>query len=58
MLIENRNNEIHITVSSDIDEFGLNRIIEYLKCLEIATKSKGKQSDINKLTNEVNSIIL
>jgi len=56
MLIENAdNNKITITVSSSVDKFGLQRIIDYLKYLEATSKSKAKQSDIDKLADEVNS---
>jgi hypothetical protein len=56
MLIENVDkNKITITVSSSVDKFGLQRLIDYLKYLEATSKSKAKQSDIDKLADEVNS---
>lgn len=56
MLIERTsNNQITIKVSSSIDSFGLQRIIDYIKYLEATSKSKAKQSDINKLADEVNA---
>ena len=56
MLIERRdNNQITITVSSEIDSFGLQRLIDYVKYLEVTAKSKAKQSDIDKLADEVNA---
>jgi hypothetical protein len=56
MLIESAdNNKITITVSSSIDKFGLQRIIDYLKYLEATSTSKAKQSDIDMLAKEVNS---
>ena len=55
MIIENSNNKITITVSSSIDKFGLQRLIDYIKYLEATSKSKAKQSDIDKLADEVNS---
>ncbi len=56
MLIENvDNNKITITVSSSIDKFGLQRLIDYIKYLEATSKSKAKQSDIDQLADEVNS---
>ena len=52
MLIERtNNNEIKITVSSSIDNFGLQRIIDYLKYLEATSKSKAKQSAVDKLAD-------
>ncbi len=56
MLIERTtNNQIIITVSSSIDSFGLQRIIDYVKYLEATSKSKAKQSDVDKLADEVNA---
>jgi len=56
MLIERtNNNQITITVSSSVDSFGLQRLIDYVKYLEATSKSKAKQSDIDKLADEVNS---
>lgn len=56
MLIERANNDtITITVSSSVDSFGLQRLIDYVKYLEAITKSKVKQSDIDKLADEVNA---
>jgi hypothetical protein len=56
MLIERtENNEITITVSSSVDSFGLQRLIEYLKYLEATAKSKPRQKEIDKLADEVNA---
>lgn len=56
MLIENAdNNKITITVSSSVDRFGLQRLIDYLKYLEATSSTRVKQSDIDKLADEVNS---
>lgn len=56
MTIERTNsNQITITVSSSVDSFGLQRLIDYVKYLEATSKSKAKQSDIDKLANEVNA---
>jgi len=55
MIIENAdNNKITITVSSSIDRFGLQRLIDYLKYLEATSNSKAKQSAVDKLADEVN----
>lgn len=55
MLIENtENNQITITVSNSVDSFGLQRVIGYVKYLEATSKSKAKQSDIDKLADEMN----
>jgi hypothetical protein len=56
MLIERtRDNQITITVSSSVDSFGLQRLIDYVKYLEATAKSKAKQSDVDKLADEVNA---
>ncbi len=56
MLVERTNNDkIVITLSSSVDSFGLQRLIDYLKYLEATSKSKAKQSDVDKLADEVNA---
>jgi hypothetical protein len=56
MLIERTsNNQITIKVSSTVDSFGLQRIIDYIKYLENTSKSKAKQVDIDALADEVNA---
>jgi hypothetical protein len=56
MLIENTsNNKITITLSSSVDKFGLQRLIDYVKYLEATSKSTVKQSDIDELADEVNA---
>lgn len=56
MLIERKNNnQITITVSSSVDSFGLQRLIDYVKYLEATSKSKVKQADIDKLANDINA---
>ena len=56
MLIENANKDkITITIPSSIDRFGLQRIIDYLKYLELTSKSKATQADADKLAEETNS---
>jgi hypothetical protein len=56
MLVERiENNRITISFSSGIDIFGIQRLIEYAKYLEVASKSKAKRIDVNKLAEEVNS---
>ena len=55
MLIEkSKGNQFTITISSSIDSFGLQRLIGYIKYLEATSKSKAKQADVDKLTNEIN----
>ena len=55
MLIERtNNNQITITVSSSVDSFGLQRLIDYVKYLEATAGSKAKQTDVDKLADAVN----
>lgn len=57
MLIEQTsNNKIQITVSSSLDSYGLQRVIDYVKYLEATSKSKAKQSDVDKLADDVNTL--
>ncbi len=51
----NSKNQITITLSSKVDSFGLQRLIDYTKYLEATQKSKAKQSDVDLLADEVNS---
>lgn len=56
MVIErSKKDKITITVSSSIDSFGLQRLIDYVKYLEATAKSKAKQSDADQLADEVNA---
>ena len=56
MLIEPSNkNQIVITLSSKIDSFGLQRLIDYAKYLEATSTSKAKQVEVNKLADDVNA---
>lgn len=55
MLVERTNNDnIVITLSSSVDSFGLQRLIDYLKYLEATSKSKAKQSEVDELADEIN----
>lgn len=56
MIIERtKNKKITITVSSGVDNFGLQRLIDYVKYLEATADSKAKQKDIDKLADDVNA---
>lgn len=56
MLIERTNDkQITITVSSSVDSFGLQRLIDYVKYLEATSGSKAKQADVDKLADKVNA---
>jgi len=56
MLVERTNdNRIVITLSTSVDTFGLQRLIDYVKYLEATSKSKAKQEDVDRLADEVNA---
>ena len=50
------NNKIVIILSSNVDIFGIQRLIDYCRYLEATSQSKAKQSDIDQLADEVNEI--
>lgn len=50
MQIERIDNEIRIRISEGTDLIGLQRILDYIKFREIASKSKASQKEINKLS--------
>lgn len=55
MIIERiENNKIVITISSNVDIFGIQRLIDYGRYLEATSQSKAKQEEIDKLADEVN----
>ena len=55
MVIEkSEGNQLKITISSSVDCFGFQRLIDYIKYLEATSKSKAKQADVDKLANEIN----
>jgi len=55
MEIERTNNEILIRLSSNTDVTGVQRILDYLKFREIASKSKASQKQIGEISTEINS---
>ena len=56
MLIERTNNsQIIITLPSPVDNFGLQKLIDYAKYLEATAGSKAKQKDADNLADEVNA---
>jgi hypothetical protein len=54
MIIERTKSEIVIRVSSKINTYGLQRLVDYLKYQELTASSKAKQSDVDVLAREVN----
>ena len=55
MQIERTNNEILIRVASSTDLTGLQRILDYIKFREIASKSKATQEEIDEFAKESKS---
>ncbi|MGK6349983.1 hypothetical protein [Parapedobacter sp. DT-150] len=56
MVIERiEDNQIKITLSSAIDSFGLQRLIDYINYLESVAKNKATQADADQLADEVNA---
>lgn len=53
MLIERTSNEIIIRIPSYVDTKGLQRLIDYLAYKEATSKSKAKQSEVDKLAKEI-----
>jgi hypothetical protein len=55
MLVERTDNQITIKISADVDSFGIQKLIDYVKYLEATSKSKVKQSKVDELAEELNS---
>jgi hypothetical protein len=53
MLIERTSNEVIIRLPSYVDTEGLQRLVDYLSYKEVTSKSKAKQSDVDKLSKGV-----
>ena len=57
MLIERTpENQIQITLSSSVNSYSLERLINYVNYLEATAKSKAKQKDIDLLADELNEV--
>jgi len=54
MIHERTKDEILVRLPANIDLTELQNMIDYLKYKEVASKSKAKQSDADKLSKEVN----
>jgi transcription elongation factor GreA len=58
MLIEkSKGNQLTITISSSVDSFGLQRLIDYIKYLEATSKSKAKQADVEQRVRQLEDIL-
>lgn len=55
MLIERQDNNGIVIRSADLSSFDLQRLIDYARFLEIRSKSKAKQKDVDALASSVSS---
>lgn len=56
MLIERTTkNKLIITLSSSVDSYGIQRLIDYVKYLEKTSKSHAKQAEVDKLADRANA---
>ena len=53
MLIERTKSEVIIRLPASVDTEGLQQLVDYLSYKEATSKSKAKQSDVDKLAKEV-----
>ena len=53
MIIERTKSEIVIRVSSKVNTYGLQRLVDYLKYQELTATSKAKQSDVDAFSKEM-----
>ena len=54
MIIERTKSEILIRVSSLVNTYGFQRLLDYLRYQELTASSQANQSDIDALAKEVN----
>ena len=54
MIIENKDNEIIIRISSNVNLEDIQKSLDYIRYKEIVSKSTATEADIDKLSAEVN----
>ena len=54
MIFERTPNEIILKISPNIDKYGLQRITEIIRELELSANSNSNQKDADKLADELN----
>jgi len=54
MIIERKNNEILVRLSSQTNTSDLQDMLDYLEYKELVSRSKAKQKDIDELAKQVN----
>jgi hypothetical protein len=52
MKIEKKDNEILVRIPSNVDNTGLQKILDYIKFREFTSKSQASQEDIDALARE------
>ena len=55
MIIESKENEIVITISSSVNLEDIQKSLDFIRYKEIMSKSKGTQADADQLAAEINS---
>ena len=55
MIIARTKKKLTITLSSAVDSYELQRVIDYIKYLESTSKAKTKQKEVDKLADEINA---
>lgn len=54
MKIERTDKEIIIRIPNSIDIDSAQRIIDYIRCLDITSKSEAEQEDVDEISDDVN----
>jgi predicted trehalose synthase len=54
MIVERTSNEILLKISPNVDKFGMERVLEYIEYLELTSNQKTRQSDADRLADELN----
>ena len=58
MIVERTNNEILVRLSPQTNTSDLQDMLDYLEYKELVSKSKAKQSEIDKLAKQVNHAMM
>ncbi|MFN4084173.1 MAG: hypothetical protein ACK4K9_11130 [Bacteroidia bacterium] len=53
MVVEKNNGEFLIRINANIPIKKIEKILDYIRYIEIAHKSKAKKTDLNKIVSEV-----
>ncbi len=54
MIVERTSKGILLKISPNVDKFGIERVLEYIEYLELTSNQKAKQSDADRLAEELN----